>query len=164
MAASRCIGAFALLAILSGCAQTNYVPVHSSRLTLTSEGFVRDGAKYSNLAEAVHGNQRAVSEAETGRSFLVGGIAGGIAGVVLEGFGLGTLAAGERHDEAGEPSNKVMVKAGAIMTLTGLTASVVSIILLGHAQAHQQDAMNIYNDGVGAADATSPSRNAPRPP
>jgi len=61
-------------------------------------------------------------------------------------------------------SNKGLAKAGAIMTLTGLTASVVSIILLAHAQAHQQDAMNIYNDGVGEANAPSPSRNAPRLP
>src|SRR4051812_8659896 len=136
----------ALLAGTIGCGQTNYVPVRSPRISLTSNGFVRDGAEYSSLTDAVEGNPRAEDEASQARSFMIGGIACSAIGDIAAGVGVGLELAGSRPGPDNQPSRPAMANAGVGLTIGGLALAVIGITLLTHAQAHQKDAINIYND------------------
>jgi hypothetical protein len=149
----------ALLVGTMGCGQTNYVPVRSPRVSLTSNGFVRDGAEYSSLTDAVEGNPRAEEEANQARSFTIGGIACSAIGDLAIGIGIGLDLAGSRPGPDNQPNRPAMANAGLGLAIGGLALAVVGVTLLTHGQAHQKDAINIYNDD--AVGKTTPTTASP---
>ena len=80
-----------------------------------------------------------------------------------EGVGIALVVAGSERDANGKLGRQTVGNVGALIGLGGIATSTVGIILLTHAEAHQRDAMNIYNDGVGEGNATTPAGAAPRP-
>ena len=115
--------------------------------------FFRDGKEYpgglflGGVVDAVHGNPRAEDEARTAHHLMVGGF-------VVEGAGLGTFIAGAvltGHNASPQTQN-----AGLGLMLGGLVVEVVGLILVVNAPPHMYDAVNIYNDGIGAGVAAAP--------
>jgi len=136
-----------------GCGQTSYTPARSPRVSITSNGFVRDGATYSSLTDAVNGNARAEQEASLAESFAIGGVVCSFVGDATAGFGLGLELVGSQQGPDHQPRHPAMATTGVGLALGGLALAVVGITLLTHASAHQRDAVNIYNDGASATPA-----------
>src|SRR6188474_2640546 len=93
------------LPVTAACGKTSYTPAKSPRVSVTSDGFVRDGMTYptglgGGLVDALHDSPRAQSEARTARSFAIGGFVCSIGGLTLEGVGLGMMVAGSERDDA----------------------------------------------------------------
>ena len=163
----RRLAAVASAALLAeaACANTSYTPRGDGRIATTLEDgrpmLNKDGksvpAGGAGLAEVVAGNPAAEEHA---RSYATG-MRFGIAEQLI---GLGALIAGgivvaPRQDTAGMnlPVSSERQVAGTVLVVAGLTAFIVSGFHLASAQAHFQDAINVYNDGV-------PPRFAPPPP
>jgi hypothetical protein len=162
----RRLAAVASAALLAeaACASTSYPPRADGRIATTLEDgrpmLNKDGksvpAGGAGLAEMVAGNPAAEEHART----YTAGIHFGIAEQLI---GLGALLGGSivlapRQDAMGmsESVSSERQVAGTVLLLAGLTAFVVSSFHLMSAQAHFQDAINVYNDGV-------PPRFAPPP-
>jgi hypothetical protein len=148
----------------AACASTSYTPRPDGRIAMTLEDsrptLVKDGKSYpaggAALRELVAGNPAAEEHA---RSYSASVRFGVIEQVV--GFGAiiaGVIVAAPHQDEMGMsmPASAARQTTGAILGIAGLVAILVSGVHLTSAQAHFQDAINIYNDGV-------PPRFAPPP-
>ena len=156
--------ASAALLAEAACASTSYAPRADGRIATTLEDgrpmLNKDGksvpAGGAGLAEMVAGNPAAEEHARNYTS----GIHFGIAEQLI---GLGALLGGSivlapKQDAMGmtESVSSERQVAGTVLLVAGLTAFVVSSFHLMSAQAHFQDAINVYNDGV-------PPRFAPPP-
>jgi hypothetical protein len=136
---------FALVVSLgaAGCASSNYRPADSPLVSRAWEAgglaYYRDGRKYDRLVDAVDGNAQAVAEARTARTldtwataFILGGL-----GTEITGFAM--IGAGETDS---------VKAAGGGLVLASLGALIAGIWVASYSVPHQQDAINIYNDGV----------------
>lgn len=146
------------------CASTSYTPRPDGRIATTLEDsrptLVKDGKSYpaggASLKELVAGNPVAEEHARNYTSAMRFGIA-----EQLIGFGAllgGAIVAAPRQNDMGMslPVSEERQIAGSVLAIGGLVAFIVSGIHLASAQAHFQDAINVYNDGV-------PPRFAPPP-
>jgi hypothetical protein len=157
--------ASAALLAHAACASTSYTPRPDGRIASTLEDgrpmLVKDGralaAGGAALKEFTAGNPAAE---EHTRSYIVGMRLG----IIEQLVGLGALIAGgvvvaPKQDEMGMslPVSSERQTAGTVLLIGGLTAFIISGFQLASAQAHYQDAINVYNDGV-------PPRFLPPPP
>jgi hypothetical protein len=141
-----------------GCASTTYTPRPDGRVAVTfdsgSARFTKNGtsvlASAHNLQEMVTDNPAAAEQARqsasdfrTGLVLDLGGLAATIAGAIV--IAPGTNADGTRH-----AVSDARVSAGSALMLGGIVAIFSAVHYLASAQARQLDAINIYNDGVGA--------------
>lgn len=163
----RRLAAVASAALLAeaACANTSYAPRGDGRIATTLEDgrpmLNKDGksvpAGGAGLAEVVAGNPAAEEHARSYASGMRFGIAEQLIG--LGALIAGGIVAAPRQDTAGMnlPVSSERQVAGTVLVVAGLTAFIVSGFHLASAQAHFQDAINVYNDGV-------PPRFAPPPP
>jgi hypothetical protein len=148
--------ASAALLAHAACASTSYTPRPDGRIVMTLEDsrptLVKDGKSYpaggAALNELVAGNPAAEEHARSYTTTMRLGIA-----EQLLGFGAliaGAIVAAPRQNDMGMslPVSSERQTAGAILGIGGLVAIIVSSVHLASAQAHFQDAINIYNDGV----------------
>ena len=158
--------ALATAVATAACASSIYVPRADGRITMTASGVAlyrtKNGQRLesgmTSLEQAVAGNPTAEQHARAYRramtvslAFNIGGvlatIAGSIALVPPESPGGGT----------GDLSNQ-RAALGSGLLLAGLAAIITGTSYLTSAQAHEWDAINIYNDGL------PPLAPAPVPP
>ena len=157
--------ASAVLLAQAACASTSYAPRPDGRIASTLEDgrpmLVKDGRSYpaggAALKELVAGNPVAEEHA----SSYVTKVRFGIAEQLI-GFGAlitGAIVAAPREDSMGRsiPVSDERQIAGSILGIVGLATLIVSGVHMASSQAHFQDAINAYNDGV-------PPRWAPPPP
>jgi hypothetical protein len=162
MGVTRPIQLGLLLSLLSACGSTQYKPIKSPRVSVTSDGFVRDGVTYpaglgGGLVEAVHGNPSAEEDARKAKGLLIGSVVCLGGAVVSMGTGFGLVVAGTKTDEStGKVSSTPVATVGGILLLGSLALDVVGLILAHRANARAHDAINIYNDGVELQRPSSP--------
>jgi len=148
----------------AACASTSYAPRPDGRIATTLEDgrpmLVKDGRSYpaggASLKELVAGNPAAEEHARNYTSAMRFGIA-----EQLIGFGAliaAAVIAAPRQDDMGMnlPVSNERQIAGSVLGIGGLALFIVSGFHTASAQAHFQDAINVYNDGV-------PPRWAPPP-
>lgn len=156
--------ASAALVAHTACASTSYTPRPDGRIATTLEDsrpmLVKDGRSYpaggAALKELVAGNPVAEEHARNYTWTMRFGIA-----EQLIGFGAligGAIVAAPRQNDMGMslPVSEERQIAGSVLAIAGLAAFIISGVHLASAQAHFQDAINVYNDGV-------PPRFAPPP-
>jgi hypothetical protein len=156
--------ASAALLTNAACASTSYAPRPDGRIATTLEDghqvLVKDGKSYpaggASLKDLVAGNPAAEEHARSYTTTMRFGVA-----EQLIGFGAliaGAVVAAPRVDDMGMslPVSEQRQIAGSVLAIVGLAALIVSGVHVAYAQAHFQDAINIYNDGV-------PPRWAPAP-
>jgi hypothetical protein len=156
--------ASAALLAQAACASTSYAPRPDGRIATTLEDgrpmLVKDGRSYpaggAALKELVAGNPVAEEHARSYTTSMRFGIA-----EQLIGFGAliaGAVIVAPRQDDMGMdiPVSDGRQFAGSALGIGGLALFVVSGFHLASSQAHFQDAINVYNDGV-------PPRWAPPP-
>ena len=156
--------ASAALLAHAACASTSYTPRPDGRIATTLEDsrpmLVKDGKSYpaggASLKELVAGNPAAEEHARNYTWAMRFGIA-----EQLIGFGAllgGAIVAAPRQNDMGMslPVSEERQATGSVLAIVGLVALIVSGVHLASAQAHFQDAINVYNDGV-------PPRFAPPP-
>ena len=156
LARERLALASAALLAHAACASTSYAPRPDGRIASTLEDghpmLVRDGKSYpaggASLQELVAGNPAAEEHARSYVTTMRFGIA-----EQLIGFGAliaGAVVAAPRQDSAGRdiPVSEERQIGGSILGIVGLVAIIVSGFHLASSQAHFQDAINVYNDGV----------------
>jgi hypothetical protein len=120
-----------------------YQPAKSPRIVNDGRGgYVRDGTRYFNLVEAVHGNPRAEAEARAAEKGEKTALILGVTGLSLEFSGLAVLGIG------GHEHKPAVSLIGLGMIVAGLASSIAFYPVLGHAAPHRIDAVNIYNDGA----------------
>jgi len=156
--------ASAALLAQAACASTSYTPRGDGRIATTLEDgrpmLVKDGkalpAGGAALTEFVAGNPAAEEHARSYASSMRWNVAGQL-------FSLGALIAGTimvapSRDDAGvdHPASRERRIGGTVLLVGAVTAMIVSGFQMAAAQAHFQDAINVYNDGV-------PPRWAPPP-
>lgn len=142
----------------SGCASTTYAPRPDGRVTITFEDgarrFTKNGASVpatmDNLQQVVADNPDAAAEARqsagdfrTGFVLDLGGLAATLGGAFV-------IVPGTNPDGTRRPVSDARAAAGGALMLGGLIAIFGALHYLTSAQARQLDAINIYNDGVGA--------------
>ena len=167
--------ASAALLTHAACASTSYAPRPDGRIATTLEDgrpmLVKDGRSYpaggAALKELVAGNPVAEEHARSYTIKMRFGIA-----EQLVGFGAliaGAVVAAPRQDDMGMnlPVSEQRQIAGSVLGIAGLALFIVSGIHLASSQAHFQDAINIYNDGVpprwGPPPAWQPTSPVPLP-
>lgn len=163
---SKGYGRLALLAlgvVTGACGGTAYEPARSPRIARVSNALVRDGKRYEEglgggVVEAVAGNPRAEREAERGHNLVIGGFVCSFAGLVAEGTGVGLMISGLEKNDQGRLELDSRGTWGLGLTLGGVATALVGVVVMASGQAHQQDAINIYNDGV-----SGPPSPAPQP-
>ena len=140
----------ASLPIIQGCS-SSYQPARSPRIVTVIDGggpaFVKDGIDYGGplfgggVVDAVRGNPRAEGEARTGRNLT-------IAGFVVDMAGLGSDVAGLATIKPNGSNADNNLSLGLI--LGGVVGIAVGSVLLLAGPPHTYDAINIYNDSLGA--------------
>jgi hypothetical protein len=148
-----------LMLFATGCS-SSYRPADSPRISTALSGgsptFFRDGKEYpaglflGGVEDAVQGNRRAEDEARTAHHLMVGGFVLGLVGD-------GTAIAGVALD-ASHPTHNTELGLGLV--LGGLAGAIAGFILMANASPHMYDAINIYNDSIGADGAAAPDSTA----
>jgi hypothetical protein len=153
-----------------GCASPTYAPAKGPRISITSDGLVRDGVKHrvgwgGGVVKAVRGNPRAEREASAARDLITGGHVCTFAGIALEIGGLSMMLTGTKEDEmTGKRTATTTGKVGSGIFLGGLGVWVLGTVLLNNGNARALDAINIYNDRVdGLDDTTAAPDRLPEP-
>ena len=154
----RRILALASAALLAhaACASTSYAPRPDGRIATTLEDghptLVKDGKSYpaggASLRELVAGNPVAEEHARSYTTMMQFSVAEQLLGLgALIG---GAIVATPRQNDAGMslPVSEERQIAGSVLAIVGLAAFIVSGVHLASSQAHYQDAINVYNDGV----------------
>jgi hypothetical protein len=133
------------LALLSTACSETYIPANSPRIAVVSDGYYRDGRKYSRgffgegVEDVVRGNPRAEAEAKHGVNLMVGGFSLVVGGAVLGGSGVALAATSE---------SRTSQAVGAGLLVGGIAAYVTGLVLTLSGVPHLFDAVNIYNDAV----------------
>jgi hypothetical protein len=149
-----------------GCGATSYVPRSDGHIAITSSGgglqLTKNGTSVGlnpdTLQQAVAGNpvatehaRQAASDLHTGLFLNLGSLGVMVAGVLV-------AVPGKNADGTTRPASDERVAislalfAGAVAMLVGSTTYLTS------AQAHQLDAINIYNDGLAPPSWAPPPR------
>jgi hypothetical protein len=146
-----------LMLSVTGCS-TSYRPADSPRISTALSGgsptFFRDGKEYpgglffGGVEDAVHGNPRAEDEARTAHRLMVGGFVVGLVGDGTAVAGAVLASTPQRQD------------VGLGLALGGLTVAIVGLVLMANAPPHMYDAINIYNDSIGADGTAAPGSTA----
>ena len=149
----------------SACASTSYTPRGDGRITTTIEDgrpmLNKDGrtlpAGGDALAQFVAGNPIAEEHARSYTQSMRFSIAEqliGLGALIAAGFVVAPTTDSMGVQHAASSQRQV---AGTVFLVGGLTTFIVSSFQGASAQAHFQDAINVYNDGV-------PPRFLPPPP
>jgi hypothetical protein len=164
---NHAVAALVLCAFSAGCSSA-YMPRPGRQISVVMDSghlaYVRDGRKYEgglfggDIDEAVQGNPQAEEYASEYRTGMITGFALtmlGVAGL------LGGLVATDAELAAQPANNQTTPPVPGLVTLAaGAIAYGAGLILLFNAQPHLFDAINVYNDGVAAPNA-SPAPQAP---
>ncbi len=139
-----------------------YNPRPSPRIQVVPDGsqiaLLKNGHRYGTgvlggaVEEAVEGNPEAEEEARTYRQRGIAGFVLSTVGSVTAGVGAGLLVGNELQQN---PSSTLNI-ASIAMTIGGAVVSIVGSFLVGSAQPHLWNAINIYNDGLPAYPAWAP--------
>jgi hypothetical protein len=181
-AGARLLAAAALLPSLA-CAGTTYMPRADGRISFTSSGsnvyLTKNGRRLESsiesLDQAVAGNPAAEEHARQRGRELRTGLALDVGGLVAGFAGLFVLAPSRNADGTMTDVSAGRGVVGGALVVGGLAAIFGAASYISSAQAHQWDAINIYNDSavpppsVFAPPAFAPPpfaapRNAPPPP
>jgi len=148
--------ASAALMLQAACASTSYMPRSDGRIaTVIEDGgivLVKNGQRLPSgtdgLRQAVAGNPAAEEHANSYATNVHMAFAENL-------IGLGVLIAGlvvvtPRQDDMGNdlPLSRDRQVAGTLLSVGGLAVLIVAGFQMAFAQAHYQDAINTYNDGV----------------
>jgi hypothetical protein len=155
-------------AAATAACSTTYSPQRSGRVAMVVEGgslaFVRDGRTYplgllgGGLADAVACDPEAVEHAHAYTRDMAIGLISTIAGVAALAGDLAYASVPARAGAWPQPVDLGILGAGAV-------AAILGDIFLDSAQPNLYDAINIYNDHVGAsagAPAVGPCRDGAR--
>lgn len=112
------------------------------------------------IEEAVRGNSEAEAHARAYKSGMIGGFVASMLGAVAIGGGAGVIVVDAGRSSTSGAHDASAQTAGGMLLVGGLVAYAVGLSLLLNAQPHMWDAINIYNDGLPDALASS----APPPP
>lgn len=149
---------------VGACAGAPYEPVQSPRISMVTNGYVRDGRKFEDagfgggLVEATAGNARATRKAEQGRGLVVGGFVVSVVGLTAEATGVALMATSLDRDERGQMHFGSRGNVGLVVGLSGIATTIVGSVLMGNGRQLMFDAVNMYND-----DATRPQVSQPPP-
>lgn len=135
-----------------------YTPRRDGRIAMTSSGgglrFTKNGtsarASMDTLQQMVADNPAAAAEARQAASDLHTGVAldfGGLAAALAGAF---LIAPGTNADGTRRPVSDANLAVGGVLAVGGLVAIIGAIHYLASAQGRQLDAINIYNDALGA--------------
>jgi hypothetical protein len=150
----RALGPLALAALASaGCAEV-YNPKPSNAVVITGNGWngyriYKNGENLGSewaIRDAVSGDPRAESEADTAVSERVGAAATGIIGAIAAGVGVGLLV-----DDMNNNNNSVSNTLGAAscaLIVGGLALAITGGFLENAAHNHTFNAANMYNDDM----------------
>jgi len=153
------------LLLQNACASTSYTPRGDGRIVTTIEDghamLNKDGrslpAGGDALKQFVAGNPVAEEHASSYSTSMRLGIAEqliGLGALVAAGFVVAPTTDSDGVQHSASSQRQV---AGSVLVIGGLTAFIVSSFQVASAQAHFQDAINVYNDSV-------PPRFLPPPP
>ncbi len=127
---------------------------------------VKDGKSYpanaDGLSQSVAGNPSAEAHARDynrGMNVAIAEYLGGL-GAMFAGFILG---ADRGEMGMSQPASSGEAAGGVVLVIGGVALMIVSAFQSTYAQAHFQDALNVYNDGVVPRPPPSPTW-APQPP
>jgi hypothetical protein len=150
--------ALATAVATAACASSIYVPRADGRITMTTSGGAlyrtKNGQRLESgiaaLEQAVAGNPTAEQHARAYRRTMTVSLAFNIGGVLATIAGAITLVPPDNPDGSmGDLSNQ-RAALGSGMLLAGLAAIITGTSYFTSAQAHEWDAINIYNDGLPA--------------
>ncbi len=147
------VAAFAPFAL--GCS-SSYVPAASPRAAIVmdsgSYAYTRDGKKYDgglfggDIEEVVRGNPQAEDYARAYKGGMLGGFLLSLAGAL--GVGAGAAVTVEQGSQRA-PGQSVP-PTGLVVMGGGLAVEMIGLFLELNALPHMTDAINAYNDGLGA--------------
>jgi hypothetical protein len=141
-----------------GCS-SSYMPRPGPRVAMIQQNgnpaYVRDGRVYEggvfggDIVEAVRGNPEAEEHARAYKNGMIGGFVATLGGGVSLVSGTTLLAIGSASNSYGSDRDTYRT-AGGLLLAGGIAAYITGLVLMLNAQPKMWDAINVYNDGIGA--------------